>query len=310
MTGKDSSQLIYMMAAAGSALFMGTIGTISAYSGLGSETVTFFRLFLGCLFMTLFLVFRKDWKLIRISFSLPLVLSGLCLAGFIVTYIQSMKYTSMANAIVTIYLAPLVASLAAHFLFGEKLNSYSFSLICLSLAGFLIMKNGSGSEAGSSGSHPVLGISLALGAMLLYAMYIIVNRVIPAGIHVYTRTWNQFFYGALLMLPFSIIYRAALTPVQAGWLIMAGLVPGFFAILLAVIALNRLPASVFGTFAYLEPITVIVLGWVLFGENLGLLQMAGGALILAAGIIRAFMPVSPQQSGKSPLSEGAEGACS
>ncbi len=291
MTGKDESPLIYMAAAAGSALFMGTIGTISAYSGLGSETVTFFRLFLGCLFMTLFLLFRRKRSLIRLSLSLPLVFSGLFLAGFIVAYIQSMKYTSMANAIVTIYLAPLAASAAAHFLFGEKLNRYSFSLICLSLAGFLIMKDGGGTADGGAGSHPVLGISLALAAMLFYAMYIVANRMIPKELHVYTRTWNQFFYGALVMMPFCIIYRTPVSLPQAGWLLLAGLVPGFLAILLAVIALNRLPASVFGTFAYLEPITVMVLGWVLFGEVLSIRQMTGAAVIIAAGIIRAFMPV-------------------
>ena len=244
MTGKDESPLIYMAAAAGSALFMGTIGTISAYSGLGSETVTFFRLFLGCLFMTLFLLFRRKRSLIRLSLSLPLVFSGLFLAGFIVAYIQSMKYTSMANAIVTIYLAPLAASAAAHFLFGEKLNRYSFSLICLSLAGFLIMKDGGDGAGGGAGSHPILGISLALAAMLFYAMYIVANRMIPKELHVYTRTWNQFFYGALVMMPFCIIYRTPVSLPQAGWLLLAGLVPGFLAILLAVIALNRLQASV------------------------------------------------------------------
>ena len=294
-----------MLAAAGSALFMGTIGAISAFSGLGAETVTFFRLFLGCLFMTVFLLIKKDRELVRISFSLPLVLSGLFLAGFIVSYIQSMKYTSMANAIVTIYLAPLVASAAAHFLFGEKLNRYSLALICLSLAGFLIMKNGSIVGEGSGGSHPVLGISLALGAMLLYAMYIVVNRVIPPGIHVYMRTWNQFFYGSLLMLPFCIIHRVSLTPVQAGWLLLAGLVPGFLAILLAVIALNRLPASVFGTFAYLEPITVMVLGRILFGETLTHWQMAGASLIITAGIIRTVMPVGKKLSRERALPESS-----
>jgi len=304
MTGKKDSQLIYMFAAAGSALFMGTIGTISAYSGLGSETVTFFRLFLGCLFMTLFLVIRNEKNLIRISFSLPLVLSGLLLAGFIVAYIQSMKYTTMANAILTIYLAPLAASGAAHFLFGEKLNRYSFSLIFLSLAGFLIMKSGPVETGG--GSHPVLGISLALGAMLFYAMYILANRLIPAGIHVYTRTWNQFFYGAFLMLPFSIIHRVSVTPVQTGWLLLAGLVPGFLAILLAVIALNKLPASVFGTFAYLEPITVMILGLVLFGETLSPRQLGGGALIIAAGIIRAFLPVSVMSGSEDRKVRGTE----
>ena len=35
----------------------------------------------------------------------------------------------------------------------------------------------------------------------------------------------------------------------------------------------------------------MVLGWVLFGEVLSIRQMTGAAVIIAAGIIRAFMPV-------------------
>ena len=72
-----------------------------------------------------------------------------------------------------------------------------------------------------------------------------------------------------------------------GWLAAAGVLPGFLAIMLAVVALKALPAATYGTLAYLEPITVIILGWLLFDQSLNLLQMSGGALIIVSGVVQA-----------------------
>ncbi len=295
---KDKDSLfIYMLAAALSALFMGTIGTISAYSGLGAETVTFFRLFGGCLFMTILLIAQKKISLVKIRFSPSLLISGFCLAGFIVMYIQSMKYTSMANAVVTIYLAPLAASAGGHFFFSEKLNRFSFFLICLALAGFLIMKGFDPAAGGDGAKNSLKGMVLAMTAMVFYALYILMNRIIPGEIPVFARTWYQFLFGALVILPFFLIHREAIAPVQAFWLGMAGLFPGFLGILMAVTALDRLPAAAFGTLAYLEPITVMFLGWTLFGQTLTLWQMAGALIIISAGFLRVFIPpVTPRMA--------------
>jgi drug/metabolite transporter (DMT)-like permease len=77
------------------------------------------------------------------------------------------------------------------------------------------------------------------------------------------------------------------------WLAGAGFFPGFLAIYLAVVALDKLPAATFGTLAYLEPIFVVFLGWVLFGEHLNSLQLAGCALILASGIVKGYLAGRP-----------------
>ena len=67
-----------------------------------------------------------------------------------------------------------------------------------------------------------------------------------------------------------------------------GLIPGFLAILCAVIALQRLPAATFGTLAYFEPIAVIIFGWTLFHEPLSPLQLGGCVLIMASGVLKVL----------------------
>jgi drug/metabolite transporter (DMT)-like permease len=81
------------------------------------------------------------------------------------------------------------------------------------------------------------------------------------------------------------------------WLLGTGLFPGFLAILCAVIALSRLPAATFGTLAYFEPIAVILFGWLIFNETLSPLQIAGCGLILASGVIKAWLTARPRPLG-------------
>jgi len=310
-TSGRSSSTLHALAAAGSALFMGTIGPIAAYSGLRPETVTFFRLLLGWVFMSLFILLRGKRSTLKIAFSPALLASGVFLAGFIVVYIQAMRFTTMANAIVTIYLAPLAASAGAHFLFGERLSRRSVFLIGLALGGFLMLREFDLGFGGSENDFSWKGTLLALTAMVFYSLYILANRIIPRKIHVFSRTWYQFLTGSLVMLPFFLLRPEPVSPAAFGWLLAAGLVPGFLAILLAVTALESLPAAVFGTLAYMEPITVMVLGWVLFGQSLSILQLSGSAVIIGCGIIRALIPegVRPAES-PSPASAGTNEASS
>jgi len=47
---------VFLLSAAFSAIFLGTIGAISLYAGAGAETVTFYRLFIGALLMAVYLL--------------------------------------------------------------------------------------------------------------------------------------------------------------------------------------------------------------------------------------------------------------
>ncbi len=108
----DVAAVIYAFT---SAILMGTIGIFSRKTGLPAEIITLFRLILGAGFMMLFLLLIGRIKMLWKWPSYPVLINGFMLAGFMIFYIQAMNYTSMANAIMLIYLAPVVASIVAHF---------------------------------------------------------------------------------------------------------------------------------------------------------------------------------------------------
>ena len=275
-----------ILAAILSALGMGTVGVFAKITGLGAEVITFFRLALGAGFMLLYLALTGQTGLVRRWPSWPVLVNGCMLAGFIIFYVQAMVHTTMANAIMLVYLAPLAASLHAHFFLGERLTRQSAGLIGLALFGFAMMMEFRLDF--SSGSSHVKGIGLGLLSMGCYTAFILINRVIDARIHVHTRTFYQLLTGGLIMLPLCLISRPELPPWTWPWLAGTGLIPGFLAILCAVIALQRLPAATFGTLAYFEPIAVIIFGWTLFHEPLSPLQLGGCVLIMASGVLKVL----------------------
>lgn len=270
-----------------SAVLMGTIGVFSKLTGLPAEIITFFRLILGALFMVLYLAIVGQLDKAAARPSWPVVLNGGFLAGFIIFYVQAMNYTSMANAIMLVYLAPLAASVVAHFFLKERLTPSAFGLICLALFGFAMMMEFKLDI--SLGSREFIGVCYGLAALASYAGFILINRLIREEIHVYTRTFWQLFIGGCVMIPLALFSFNQVEVSQVGWLLGVGFFPGFLAILFAVIALSRLSVAVFGTIAYMEPVAVVIFGWTIFNETLSPLQIAGCLLIILSGIVKTCL---------------------
>ena len=225
-------------------------------------------------------------RLVKVWPSWPVLINGVLLAGFIIFYVQAMNYTSMANAIMLVYLAPLAASVVAHFFLGERLTVTALALISLALLGFGMMIEFN-IEINRE-SREFIGICYGLLAMASYAGFILVNRVINPQIHVYTRTFWQLFTGGCVMIPFILFSVHKISASDIPWLLAVGFFPGFLAILFAVAALSRLPVAMFGTIAYIEPVAVVILGWTIFHETLNPMQITGCLLILFSGILKTM----------------------
>jgi drug/metabolite transporter (DMT)-like permease len=267
-----------------SAILMGTIGVFSRLTALPAEVIAFFRLFLGAAFLLMYLGvigkihYLKKWP------TWPVPVNGCFLAGFVVFYVQAMTFTTMANAIMLVYLAPLAAALVAHFFLGERLSVTGFGLIGLALFGFAMVMEFKIDISGSGTGF--LGVSMGFAAMACYAGFILVNKIISDEVHVYTRTFYQLLTGALVMIPLIGESIGDVSVTHIPWLIGIGLFPGFLAILFAVVALSRLPAATFGTISYSEPVAVVFFGWTIFNESLSVLQIGGCLLIIISGILK------------------------
>ncbi len=294
-----------------SALCNATIGVFSKLSGLSPELITISRLFIGALFVLFFLFFsRKTFLLCRWP-TMPVLSNGILLSGFMFFYVEAMNYTTMANAIMLVYMAPVAAAILAHFFLKESLTWTSGALICLALLGFAMMMEFKLDFGGQS--QEIIGIGYGLLALLCYSGFMILNRAIKPQLPVYTRTFWQLMVGAFLLLPVSISSFPELTVLHIPWLLGVGLIPGFLGIFTAVFALSRLPATTFATLSYFEAVVVLFWGWLLFDETLSGLQIAGCLFIISSGLIKTLISVKTSMpvnnDGVLPLqSETSENA--
>ena len=279
----SESANIGVICAVSSAILMATIGVFSKFIGLPPETITFFRLFIGAVFMFAYLGLYGKLSLLRRKPTRAILINGIFLAGFILFYIHAMNHTTMANAIMLIYLAPLVAAVYAHFFLEERLGWPGVILLLLALLGFSMMLEFKLDFAGNT--QRIIGLGLALLAMLCYSGFILMNRIIKTS--VYHSTFYQLLIGGIAVSPFLLQNPPLISAGQGGLLLAVGFLPGFLAIYMAVIALRRLQASTFGTLAYFEPVAVILFGWIIFNEQLTLLQICGCALIVGCGVVKA-----------------------
>lgn len=279
--------LRYVVTAVLAAIFMGTTGAVAVLSETTAEVVTFYRLGFGAALLVVFLLVTGRWRQLAIWPGYPVLLTGALLAGFILLYLFAIQYTPMVNAIMLLYLAPLGAALYAHVFLQERLGTSSLLCIVLALVGFAMLLEFRLDLSWHSESG--LGLFYALAGSLCYGAYIVVNRQLDPGIPVLTRSVFQMAVGALMILPFMVSTSPPSAAYQWFWLAIAGLIPGFLALVLAVIALKQLPAATYGTLAYLEPITVVLLAWILFDQSLQALQIAGCLLIITAGIGQAVL---------------------
>ncbi len=208
---------------------------------------------------------------------------GVCMAAFQATYFSAVTLVGIAvAALIAICCAPLlIAGLAAAVL-GERLTARVGGALVLGVAGTALLIVGPRSTADVS-SRFVAGVLLALGASLVYALYVVLAKATLA------RTAPL----PLAAAAFAVA-AAVLVPVLAGpdvgrqlalgwpWLLYLGAVTTAGAYAIYTIGLREVPASVAGVAALVEPLTATLLGVFVFGERLGAAGVAGAGLLFAA----------------------------
>jgi drug/metabolite transporter (DMT)-like permease len=202
------------------------------------------------------------------------------------------------------YQAPLLVVLWARFVQKEVVRRRVWSGLGLALVGLAMATGILGGELAFDG----LGLLAGLAAAVCFATYFLVGEhgvaalaplrvmlwsfaVATVVMNVAAPVWD--FPVELLDGTASLLgaLAGAVVPLAllVGWVIVLGTLMPFG---VEIVALRHLPASTVTMVAMLEPVGVAALGWVWFGEDLGLVATAGCALVLL-GILAA-------QTGRAP----------
>lgn len=278
-TPKMNNAKLQMIAAM---IIFGTIGVFVRKSSLSSGELALFR----ALIATIAIVCVQIGKHHHIKFQeiksdlLLLILSGIAMAFNWILLFQAYNYTTISIATLSYYFAPVLVTIVSPFLFHERLTRKQIICFIMATLGLvLIMDIGTIQNF----SRDLIGILLGLGAAVLYATVILINKKIKK-VSGMDRTICQFIAAIVVLILYvngtSGIHVMELSTGGMINLLILGLVHTGVAYCLYFSAVKGLPGQKVAILSYIDPLVAILLSVTLLSEKISLLQIIGGCIIL------------------------------
>lgn len=189
----------------------------------------------------------------------------------------ALQYLRLDQTVTITFLAPLMVALLAGPLLGEWVGWRRLVAILVGFAGVVIAV-----RPGLGGVH--IAVLYSLAGMLAYALFMILTRYLSAYDPPFVTLFYSMFAGTLFAAPIAIAQWV--TPADWSiWLLLGILgILGGTGHYLFLHAYRLAPASSISPFLYLQLLTMVTAGWLVFGDVPDLWTLAGSAVIIASGI--------------------------
>lgn len=209
-----------------------------------------------------------------------LAAAGLAFTGDLFFWHFSVKFTSVANSTLLANLAAIFVTLAGWLLFRQKPSRLFLAGLVTALTGVVMLVSTSMAFSRTA----LLGDAFGVITAMFYAWYLLtVKDLRDRGAGTLRLMAVTTAITALLLLPIALATGEQMLPVtSAGWLKLIGiaLISHACGQGLIAYALAHLPASFSSVSLLLQPVMAGVFAWMLLGEPLVALQIAGGCVVL------------------------------
>ena len=188
------------------------------------------------------------------------------------------------------YLAPLALLVWLRVVHGRRLASSLWGAVVLSAVGcFFVVR------AYHASSLDAVGVAAAFGAAVTFAIYMVGSERAGHRHEPVTTLFWAFGFATLFWavvapwwrFPYGQLDSAGHALLAAGVVVVGTLLP----FICMVAALRYIPAPRAAVVATLEPVLAAVFAWVVLGQDLAAVQLAGGAAVLGAVVwVQAHRP--------------------
>lgn len=262
--------------------FFGTIGVFVKNIPLSSGEIALFRAIIAAIAIVVYKITTgKKILFSDIKKDLPILfVSGAAMGFNWILLFQAYKYTTVSIATLSYYFAPVIVIIACPILFKERMTIKQIICFVMSTIG-LIMVIGIG-ETAKSGDN-FMGICFGLGAAVLYATVILLNKFIKkvTGID---RTLIQFFAAIIILTPYVYtttgIHISSASTFGLINLSILGIVHTGICYCLYFSSLKDLKGQEAAIFSYIDPLVAIIVSVTILSEPISIMQIVGGMVIL------------------------------
>ena len=265
-----------------SMIVFGTIAIFVKNIELSAGEIALYRAIIASFAIAAYMIYTKKKILFdEIKKELPLLfISGAAMGFNWIFLFEAYNYTAVSIATLSYYFAPVIVIIISPILFKEKMTVKQIICFIMAAAG-LVMIVGIGSMDKSSNN--LLGIGFGIGAAVLYATVILLNKFIKnvTGID---RTLIQFLAAVIILFP----YVLRTTGFNIGTLDISGLlnliILGLFhtgvTYCLYFSSIRDLRGQEAAILSYIDPLVAIIISFTVLGESINIMQVLGGAMIL------------------------------
>ena len=264
-----------------SMVIFGTIAPFVRNVSVTSGELALYRALMAAVIIGIVFIVTKqkiDFKAIKKEIPLLLV-SGIAMGFNWILLFEAYKYTTVSVATLSYYFAPVIVTVVCPFLFKEKMTMKQIICFIASTVGLVLVIN----AGGLSGGSDYIGILFGLGAAVLYATVILLNKFIK-GVDGIQRTFLQFVAAIIVLVPY-VAFTSGVTLGNmnaTGWiyLLVVGIIHSAFAYCLYFSAIKEVPGQTAAILSYADPLVAVIISVTILGESITLMQLIGGILIL------------------------------
>ncbi|MGE7608217.1 DMT family transporter [Peribacillus frigoritolerans] len=286
-----------------SMIIFGTIGLVVRYIDLSSSERALLSSFLGCLFLLLvfFMIKKKiSWNLVK-SNVLFLILSGIALGGNWIFLYQSFDYTTIANATLGYYFAPVFVMILSPFVLREQLSIKKIVCICVAIISMLMIV---GEGVSASSSDDILGLSFGIIAAAFYAALLFLNKFIK-DMGKLELTIIQLGTTTLLLMPYVFLTEGfgifEVSSSSIPFILILGIINTGIGFLLFFSGMEKLKAQSIAMLSYVDPFVAILISAIILQEQMTIVQMLGGVLLLGSTFVSEIRSINfSKQLMKTP----------
>ncbi len=246
------------------------------------------------------LVCMGIWLAFRFGGSLPArirdaglnaVIAGIAVGTAGLTFVASLFYTTVAEAIFMVGISPFLSAMLGFWILRERIPPITWVAMTIALIGMGVI------FYGNRGGGAFTGTLLAIYSSFCFSCYAVLLRWGQKTDMSVALVWNAIYLiiiSALVMLmPTGLRGTAGLESFAIGWwnagaVVIMGAIQLTLGLILFTIGSRSVPAAQLSLIALVEPVLSPLWAWLVANELPPISTFAGGAVIVAAIVIQAL----------------------
>jgi drug/metabolite transporter (DMT)-like permease len=273
---------------AGSWLVVGLSGVLVRMADAPASVLVVLRMGSGALVVAALFARRRTLaQAFRPGTPVRLLLMGACSAAAVLLFFIAVRGTNVALALFLLYTAPVYVALLAPRLLHEPSDNTVYLALAVAVAGMATIVVPDLLGKGAAATSPAILAGVAAGA--LFGLYTIVVKSLTPRVGNVLLVLSEMGLDALFVLPLALWQVSVQGYGVTGRDLAIGLILGLFCTAFAYTlwfeGVRHIPVQHASILGYLAPVVGPFYAFLLLGEVPSAWTVAGGALIIAAGVL-------------------------